>query len=160
MKLVLSIIIFVITLNSWSQEQFSVYFETNKYELNDKEKVRLSSWIEQNKTSKIVAINGYTDEVGSSGYNDTLALKRVQFIFNDVKEKVAIREDYKSISVGENFNQSKIQSENRRATIYYILEKDLARENEILGIEEEVIIPDNATLEEKVALAKVGTKIV
>lgn len=160
MKLVLSIIIFVITLNSWSQEQFSVYFETNKYELNDKEKVRLSSWIEQNKTSKIVAINGYTDEVGSSGYNDTLALKRVQFIFNDVKEKVAIREDYKSISVGENFNQSIIQSENRRATIYYILEKDLARENEILGIEEEVIIPDNATLEEKVALAKVGTKIV
>ena len=144
----------------FSQEQFSVYFETNKYELNEKESIKLFSWIDQNKTSKIVAINGYTDEVGSSGYNDTLALKRVQSIFNLVKEKVVIREDYKSISVGENFKQSEIQSENRRATIYYILEKDLARENEILGIEEEVVFPENATLEEKVALAKVGTKIV
>ena len=61
--------------------------------------------------------------------------------------------------MGENFTQSEIQSENRRATIYFILEKDLARENEILGIEEEVVIPEDATLEEKVALAKVGTKI-
>ncbi len=149
---------FSITL--FSQEQFSVYFETNKFELSEKEKIRLSSWIEQNKTSKIVAINGYTDEVGSSGYNDTLALKRVQFIFNSIKEKVAIREDYKSISVGENFKQSEIQSENRKGTIYFILEKDLARENEILGIEEEVVIPENATLEEKVALSKVGSKII
>lgn len=160
MKLVLSIIIFVITLNSWSQEQFSVYFESNKFELNTKEKVKLSNWVEKNKTSKIVAINGYTDEVGSSGYNDTLALKRVQFIFDYVKENVAIREDYKSISVGENFKQSEIQSENRRATIYFILEKDLARENEILGIEEEVIIPDDAPLHEKVAAAKAGSKII
>lgn len=159
MKLLLSIITFLITLNSWSQEQFSVYFETNKYELNKKESLKLDKWIEENKTSKIVAINGYTDEVGSTGYNDTLALKRVQSIFNLIKERVAIREDYKSISVGENFKQSVIQSENRRATIYYILEKDLTRENEILGIEEEVVFPENSTLEEKVALAKVGTKI-
>ena len=146
-------------LTLFSQEQFSVYFETNKFELNDKEKVRLSSWLEQNKTSKIVAINGYTDEVGSTGYNDTLASKRVLSIFDKVDKKVAIREDFKTLSVGENFKQSEIQSENRRATIYFILEKDLARENEILGIEEEVVIPDDATLEEKVALAKIGTKI-
>lgn len=159
MKLLLSIITLVISLNSWSQEQFSVYFETNKFELNKNESLKLDKWIEENKMSKIVAINGYTDEVGSSGYNDTLALKRVQSIFNTIKNKVTIRDDYKSISVGENFKQSEIQSENRRATIYYILEKDLDRENEILGIEEEVVFPENATLEEKVTLAKVGTKI-
>lgn len=144
----------------FSQEQFSVYFETNKFELNTKEKTRLATWIEKNKTSKIVAINGYTDEVGSSGYNDTLALKRVQFIFEHVKEKVAIREDYISISVGENFKQSEIQSENRRATIYFILEKDIIRENEILGIKDEVVISDDAPLHEKVAAAKVGSKII
>jgi outer membrane protein OmpA-like peptidoglycan-associated protein len=147
-------------LTMFSQEQFSVYFETNKFELNKTESLTLDKWINENKTSKIVAINGYTDEVGSTGYNDTLALKRVQSIFNLIKEKVTIREDYKSISVGENFKQSHIQSENRRATIYYILEKDLAREDEILGIQQEIVIPENAPLHEKVALAKVGTKIV
>ena len=160
MKLILSIITLIITLNSWSQEQFSVYFESNKFELNQNESAKLNKWILENKTSKIVAINGYTDEVGSTGYNDTLAFKRVQYIFNNIKEKVAIREDYKSISVGENFKQSVIQSENRRATIYFILEKDISRENEILGIVEEVIIPDDAPLHEKISLAKVGTKII
>jgi outer membrane protein OmpA-like peptidoglycan-associated protein len=160
MKFFVLIFSFCFSLNVVAQEQFSVYFDSNKFELEGKEMTKLSTWIETNKTSKIVAINGYTDEVGSSGYNDTLASKRVLFIFEKVKESVAIREDFKSLSVGENFKQSEVKAENRKATIYYILEKDIYRENEILGIEEEVIFPENATLEEKIALSKVGAKIV
>jgi outer membrane protein OmpA-like peptidoglycan-associated protein len=160
MKLFILIFSFFFSLNVLAQEQFSVYFNSNKFELEGSEMSKLSNWIETNKTSKIVAINGYTDEVGSSGYNDTLASKRVVFIFEKVKETVAIREDFKSLSVGENFKQSEVKAKNRKATIYYILEKDIFRENEILGIEDEIIIPDNATLEEKVALSKVGTRIV
>jgi outer membrane protein OmpA-like peptidoglycan-associated protein len=160
MKFFITISILCLSLSVFSQEQFSVYFETNKFELNQKESIKLTNWILANKTSKIVAINGYTDEVGSAGYNDTLASKRVQSIFEKVKINVAIREDFKTLSVGENFKQSEIKSENRRATIYYILEKDIFRENEILGIEEEVIIPEDATFEEKIALSKVGAKII
>jgi outer membrane protein OmpA-like peptidoglycan-associated protein len=159
MKFFITISILCFGLNVFSQEQFSVYFETNKFELNKKENIRLINWIEANKTSKIVAINGYTDEVGSVGYNDTLASKRVFSIFDKVKNDVTIREDFKTLSVGENFKQSEIKSENRRTTIYYILEKDISRENEILGIEEEVVIPEDAPLHEKIALARVGTKI-
>jgi outer membrane protein OmpA-like peptidoglycan-associated protein len=160
MKFFIIIFSFCFSLNVVAQEQFSVYFDSNKFELEGSEMVKLSNWIKTNKTSKIVAINGYTDEVGSSGYNDTLASKRVLFIFEKVKENVAIREDFKSLSVGENFKQSEVKAENRKATIYYILEKDIYRENEILGIEEEVVIPEDATLEEKVALSKVGSRIV
>ncbi|MPT35841.1 MAG: OmpA family protein, partial [Flavobacterium sp.] len=54
-----------------AQESFVVYFESNKHELNKKEMLRLESWMQQNTTSKIVAINGFTDEDGTTAYNDT-----------------------------------------------------------------------------------------
>ena len=148
MKNYISYIIFLFLVNaSFSQEQFSIYFESNKYEPVVKENRRLQQWILENPTSKIVAINGYTDEDGTSGYNDTLAKKRVDFIFNEVKNYIKIREDFKSRSFGENFKQSANKSENRKVTIYYLLEKDLPRENEILGIKEETVIEPKAEIE-------------
>ena len=148
MKSLFSIILLVTSFYfAHSQEQFSIYFESNKHEPIVKENRRLQQWILENPTSKIVAINGYTDEDGTSGYNDTLAKKRVDFIFNEVKSYIKIREDFKSRSFGENFKQSPNKSENRKVTIYYILEKDLPRENEILGIKEETIIEPKAEIE-------------
>ncbi|WP_395045531.1 OmpA family protein [Flavobacterium sp.] len=123
-----------------AQEQFVVYFDSNKHEVNNIENRKLQDWISLNKDSKIVAINGFTDEDGSNGFNDTLAKKRVDFIFNQIKDKLKIREDFKTRSFGENFNQSTDKSLNRKVTIYYILLKDLAREDEILGIKKEVVI--------------------
>ena len=117
-----------------------VYFESNKHETTKIENKKLQDWIHVNKEVKIVAINGYTDEDGTSGFNDTLAKKRVNFIFNQVKDKIKIREDFKTRSFGENFKQSTNKSENRKVTIYYLLEKDLAKEDEILGIKKEEIV--------------------
>jgi outer membrane protein OmpA-like peptidoglycan-associated protein len=122
----------------FGQEQFTVYFESNKFDLIEKEKVKLYNWISLNKSNKIVAIYGFTDEVGTTGFNDTLAQKRVDFIFQNIKNQIKIREDFKTISFGESFIQSKNKSENRKVIIYYILEKDIAREDEILGIKKEV----------------------
>jgi len=159
-KPILSLLLLLLLNCSFAQEQFSVYFESNKSDLTNKELLRLEDWIQKNIKSKIVAINGYTDEVGSTQYNDSLAQKRVDFIADYILDKVAIREDFKTRSYGENFNQSQNKAENRKATIYYILEKDLERENEILGIEEEEIeIDDNLPLHEKIKLAKKGTRI-
>lgn len=164
-KLFFLVPVLLIISNSFSQEQFVVYFDTDKFETNNTQEARLQTWILENQTSKIVAINGYTDEDGTSAYNDTLAQKRVNFIFNKIKDKIAIRSDFKSRSFGENFNQSKNKAENRKATIYYLLEKDIPNENKILGIKDsiatpEVVIPENASLSEKFSLAKVGTKFV
>lgn len=161
-----------------AQEQFVVFFDSNKFELKPTESKKLNDWMLANKEVKIVAINGYTDEDGTNGFNDTLAKKRVDFIFKQVRDKVKIRDDFKSRSFGENFNQSKNKAENRKVTIYYILQKDLARENEILGIKTKVVepvvvepveievieeetmnFPENATLEQKVGLSRKGTLI-
>jgi len=134
MKNYLSILFFFVVLSGFSQEQFSVFFESNKFELQKTEIKKLKDWMDVNKEVKIVAINGYTDEDGSVGFNDTLAKKRVSFIFNEIAGKVKIREDFKTRSFGELHNQSHDKSQNRKVTIYYILQKDLAREDEILGI--------------------------
>ena len=140
MKTYFNFFFFLISMAScFAQEKFTVYFESNKFELNTKENTKLSSWISENKSNKIVAIHGFTDEDGTSGFNDTLAQKRVNCIFNAVKNKIKIREDFKTRSFGESFEQSKNKAENRRVVIYYILEIDLPREDEILGIKKEIV---------------------
>ena len=172
-KLLQYTLLFLFFQTAKAQEQFSVFFDSNKFDVSKTENKKLQDWIVANKNCKIVAINGYTDEIGSNGFNDTLAKKRVDFIFNQIKDKVKIREDFKSRSFGENFNQSKNKAENRKVIIYYILPKDLAREEEILGIkpkevapeeivpieEETMNFPENATLEDKIKLSKKGTLI-
>nr|WP_294777182.1 OmpA family protein [uncultured Flavobacterium sp.] len=128
------VIILLISANALAQEQFSLYFDSNKFELTKKEQNRLNQWILANNNHKIVAIHGFTDEDGTSGFNDTLAQKRVDYIFQIVKDQIKIRADFKTLSFGEKFNQSSIKAENRKVTIYYIFEKDIPREDEILGL--------------------------
>lgn len=178
MKHFLTALIWVVaTFSVNAQQQISIFFDSNRHEVNVVELKRLTDWMNANKDSKIVAINGYTDEDGSNGFNDSLAKKRVNYIYNKIKDKVAIRDDFKSRSFGENFQQSKTKAENRKVTIYYILAKDLEREDEILGIkpketpkvveaieiepieEETMNFPENATLQDKIELSRKGTLI-
>ena len=131
-----SVFIFIIcNLLSYSQQQFTLLFNSNKFDISGTETKKLQSWISQNSDVKIIAINGYTDEDGTNQFNDSLAKKRVNFVFNLVNNKIKIREDFKTRSFGENFVQSKNKAENRKVTIFYLLKKDLIRENEILGIQ-------------------------
>ena len=132
-KFYLSILIFACNL-SWSQEQFSVYFESNKFELTITESKSLQDWILQNSSSKIIGVYGFCDEDGSAKFNDTLASKRIDFVFQKVRNKLKIREDFKTRSFGELHQQSPIKSKNRKVTLFYLKEKDISREAEILGL--------------------------
>lgn len=134
------LLLLIISTSGFAQEQFSVYFDSNKFEVTTKEKETLNQWILENGKSKIVAINGFTDEDGTTTSNDTLAQKRVDFILKTIKDKVKIREDFKTRSFGELHLHSKVKAENRKVTIFYLLEKDLVREDEILGIKNEIPI--------------------
>lgn len=126
-------------LYSHAQQNFILYFDSNKFELNTKETAKFNTWIAENKNNKIVAIHGFTDEDGTNGFNDTLAQKRVNFVYNSIKGQIKIREDFKTRSFGESFVQSKNKAENRKVIVYYILEKDIPREDEILGIKKEPV---------------------
>lgn len=173
MKKKILLLLLIVVHFSNAQERFVVYFDNNKFQLNKTEQAKLDKWILENKTSKILSITGSTDEVGSSGFNDTLSQKRVNSIYSKVNGKIKIREDFKSISLGEKGATSPNKAENRKAIIHYILEKDLARENEILGIKPKVVVeeeiipieeenmnfPEGATLEDKIELSTKGTLI-
>lgn len=139
-NILLLIIIFTFSNAIYSQEAFSVYFDSNKNELKKVQSDRLENFIASNKDVKIVAINGYTDEDGSTGFNDSLAQRRVNFVHNIVKSKLKIRDDFKTRSFGEKHVHSKNKAENRKVVVYYLEAKDLAREDEILGIKKEVTV--------------------
>ena len=139
-KLFFYTFVFTTIFKMHSQERFSVFFESNKFELNALQTQNLKEWIVNNTNSKIVAIDGFTDEDGSNGFNDTLAKRRVDFIYNFVNNKVKIRDDFKSRSYGETQQSSANKSENRKVTIYFISQNDIPRENEILGLPTEIPI--------------------
>ncbi len=135
-----------------SQEQFSIYFESDKYELTAAESKRLDEWMLKNADVKVVGIYGFTDEDGTTGYNDTLAKKRVDFIFNRIRGKIKFREDFKTRSFGELHQLSKIKAENRKVTLFFIKAADIPRENEILGIKEIPVSKPPKNFPEKVSV--------
>lgn len=138
MKLFLTIMLSLMgPVTVFSQQQFSVYFDSDKFDPSAKETNRLTNWIAANGKAKIVGVYGFTDEDGTSGYNDTLAQKRINTIMSLVRGKVNTRDDFKTRSFGELHQLSKIKAQNRKVTLFYLEEKDLPRENEILGIKED-----------------------
>ena len=159
-KIYLSILIFGFNF-SWSQEQFSVYFESNKFELATIENKSLQDWISQNTSSKIIGVYGFCDEDGSAKFNDTLASKRIDFVFQKVKNKLKIREDFKTRSFGELHQQSPIKAKNRKVTLYFLKEKDIFREVEILKLKpnETVTIKPSVSFPDKITVQNPnGTK--
>ncbi len=128
------LIFFFVSNLSWSQEQFSIYFESNKFELSKNESQALETWIQDNKTSKVVGAYGFCDEDGSVEYNEVLASKRVDFVYKIIKDQVKIRADFKTRTFGELHKQLPEKAKNRKVTLYFLKEKDIEKEDEILGI--------------------------
>lgn len=120
--------------NCFCQEQFSIFFDSNKFDLKKTEITKLNDWISKNNQVKVIGVYGFCDEDGSTGFNDTLAKKRINFIFNIIKTKIKFREDFKTRSFGELNNTSKIKAENRKVTLFFIQPKDFDRENEIISV--------------------------
>jgi outer membrane protein OmpA-like peptidoglycan-associated protein len=168
----------------FAQEQVSFFFESNKFVLQKEELSKLNKWLIANKVVKVVGVYGFCDEEGSIGYNDTLAKKRIDYVFNTIKNKVKIREDFKTRNFGELHISSPIKAENRKVTLYYILPKDFPNEEKIIAKKQEVIVekkkpkikfpdvyvyenPDGSTVNikidtvfmKKVSLANVGEKL-
>lgn len=138
----ISFILFLLILNNLNaQNQFSVYFESNKFELSKTENSSLQEWLIACKDAKIVGVYGFCDEDGTTGFNDTLAKKRIDFVFENIKNKIQIRPDFKSRNFGEKQQISRIKAENRRVTLYFLEAKDIVNEDQILGLKKPIEKP-------------------
>ena len=122
-------IVFLISCSIHSQEKLNVYFDFDKSELNEDAVRKINSWIAEGKEYQVVKLYGFCDWKGTNEYNDTLALKRVNEVYDFLlKSKIDVKNDIEIRGFGKNFDQSKIQGENRRVTIIFKEKKEVVVE--------------------------------
>lgn len=90
------------------------------------------------KIIEVQKIYGFCDWKGTNHYNDTLSWKRVHSVYDFLKDRnVKIKSDYESKGFGKDFEQSKVQSENRKVTVVYeIIKEAVPKTKEAILLEE------------------------
>ncbi|HLA55941.1 MAG TPA: OmpA family protein [Flavobacterium sp.] len=144
------LLLFFISLKISAQGKIEIFFDFDKYDLNDAAVETLDNAIANRQNIEVSKIYGFCDWKGSNSYNDTLSLKRVDEVWHFLKNKgIRIRDDYEKRGFGEDFEQSKVQSENRKVMVVF----------EEVKAEKPIRNDDNRILSEKVKTAKRGDKI-
>lgn len=122
-------IFLVVSFGVQAQEKLNVYFDFDKYNLNDEAFKKINTWIAEGKNYEVIKLYGFCDWKGTNTYNDSLALKRVYTVYNFLKEsKIDVKKDIEIRGFGEDFEQSKVQGENRRVTIVFQEKKKVVAE--------------------------------
>lgn len=104
----------------YSQEKLDVYFDFDKFDLNEVAVKQINSWIAVGKNYEVTKLYGFCDSKGTNEYNDTLAMKRVYTVYNFLKQsKIDVKKELEIRGFGEDFVQSEVQGENRRVTIIF-----------------------------------------
>lgn len=155
----------LLTTTIYSQEKFTVYFDTDKYVLNEKQDSIFNGFI-QKKDIKVNKITGFCDYRATNAYNYQLGLNRANTILNSLQgpEKSSIL----VASKGEEFKQKADLALNRKVEIEYevykvVVETIPTKEIEVidkpfvdeLAIEDEYPTP----LQKKIIESKIGDKI-
>jgi len=114
------VLLFLLSQIGFSQQKLDVYFDFDKYDLTENTVKKINSWIAQGKDYQVTKLYGFCDWKGTNSYNDTLALNRVNAVYNYlVKAQIKVNKNVEIRGFGENFEQSPNQDENRRVTIVY-----------------------------------------
>ncbi len=125
MKLFLALILLNIGTIT-AQEKLEVFFDFDKYEINVVANQKIVDWIGVSKNIEVQKIYGFCDWKGTNHYNDTLSWKRVRSVYDFLKDRnVKIKSDYESKGFGKDFEQSKVQSENRKVMVVYEIIKEI-----------------------------------
>lgn len=148
-KVVTLFVLIQISFTALAQEKLELYFDFDKYSLNETTVKKINSWIAQGKNFQVTKLYGFCDSKGTNTYNDTLALKRVNEVYNFLKDsKIDVLKEIEIRGFGEDFVQSEIQGENRRVTIIFS-EKETIKTVELV----------NEKLLEQIKLSKKGDLI-
>jgi outer membrane protein OmpA-like peptidoglycan-associated protein len=137
----------------WGQQQFTVFFDFNQYGFNPTALQKLEKWVAESEGVEVSKIYGFCDWKGTNVYNDSLSVKRVKTVLAFLKSKdIKVKDGYEIRGFGEDFEQSKVQSENRKVIIAYEIKKPEPKK--------EVRDADgNLPLQEQFKVAKVQDKI-
>lgn len=167
MKIIFFGVLFLFTGIIVAQDKLVLFFDFNQDFINEKSQEEFCNWLAFSKSKEIVKIQGFCDAVDSNTYNKELSLRRANNVLALLKYcKVAVTEKVEVYGFGEDFQQQKKQSENRKVLMYYQDKKDVFLEKHNIverpAIESEISVSEisnNTALEEKVNKAKVGDLI-
>jgi len=138
-----TIVLLLVLLHSASisaQEKFEVFFDFDKYELDQKVEKQLAYWLMTHQNAEVSKIYGFCDSKGTNLYNDTLSLKRVKTVTDFLKaNNVPVKNNFEIRGFGEDFPQLKVQSENRKVLIVYEIKKpDFTPVQKSIGLQEKI----------------------
>ena len=120
MKRHLLFILIFTFLNSQAQDKLTVFFDFDQSTLNAIANTQLQNWVNENPNIEVLKIYGFCDWKGSNSYNDSLSLRRIATVVEFLKSKqIKVNDNYEIRGFGEDFEQSKVQAENRKVLIVY-----------------------------------------
>lgn len=126
-------------------QQLTLFFDFDRDDLNPTAQEQLQSWLAENPEVEVTKVYGFCDWKGSNRYNDSLSIRRVKTVWNYLREKkITVQEGYEIKGFGEDFPQSKVQSENRKVIINYRIKPQK---------------PKISAFSEQISQAQVGDKI-
>ena len=129
MKFLVSILFVLVFSNGFSQEEAvkSVYFEFDKFSLDEKQAQDVVSFIKNTDSTRIASIQiyGYTDDIGKDAYNFKLSTNRAntiknKLLDNGIKNKVIVTIEGKGRILIEDdvaVNLPEKRSKNRRVDV-------------------------------------------
>lgn len=132
-----------------AQEKLELYFDFDKDVPNEKSIEKLNNWLESIDSIEVAKIEGYCDFVDTEEYNKDLSLRRANSVLSTLKSNNLNIKNTEIIGFGENFQQSKEQSENRKAIVYYQQIKKI----------ETLEPPKDSKLSKQITESKVGEKL-
>lgn len=105
---------------SAAAQQLEVFFDFDQHILNASAMRDLNKWTGENRNATVSKIYGYCDWKGSSAYNDTLSVRRVEEVYQYLKNSgIKIMPNYEMIGFGKDFEQDQDQWANRKVIVFY-----------------------------------------
>jgi outer membrane protein OmpA-like peptidoglycan-associated protein len=177
MKYLAGLLFFVVSMSTFAQEQFTVYFDFDIDEADYRSEKRLDAWIAQNKGAEILKIYGYADSIGNADYNIDLSQRRAVHV---QEELAAAKANFFSQGLEvKGFGETRAFSANRssdRIVVIHYRTADMKMEAPVVVQEVPVNIPPKELTEtpapnpsptliqpsvtEQVRVAKKGDKII
>jgi len=158
------VLMLTLSFSAYSQENFTLYFDTDKYVLNENQNEIFNNFLKK-KDIKVSKVSGFCDFRASNAYNYQLGLNRANHILNLLP--IADKSSITVVSRGEEFKQKTDLSLNRKVEIEYEVNKVII---ETIPTKEIEVTPEPVTkvsvldeyptpLQKKIIESKVGDKI-
>lgn len=143
------LLILLISSNIRAQAKLTLYFDFNQEEPNQESISAIKYWLSSVDSVQVARIEGYCDFVDTDEYNNDLSLRRANAILKRLQNGKINLENVEIIGFGENFEQSKLQVENRKVIVFYEPIKKTVR----------VEPPTDSKLSKQITQSKIGEKL-